>query len=94
MTIRFDVVLPQVNVLGSTIAYWEAGDREAPTTLFLHGNPTRRIYGGISLRSLRPWRIASHRILIGFGQSNLAHRKGKAMSLAGGSRPMSEFVRN
>jgi haloalkane dehalogenase len=32
--------LSQVNVLNSTIAYREAGDREAPVALFLHGNPT------------------------------------------------------
>ena len=37
MKVPYDVVLPQVNVLGSTMAYREAGNREA---LFLHGNPT------------------------------------------------------
>jgi pimeloyl-ACP methyl ester carboxylesterase len=40
MTVISDVALPQVNVLESTIAYREAGDREAPVALFLHGNPT------------------------------------------------------
>ena len=40
MTTLNDVALPQVNVLGSTVAYREAGDREAPVALFLHGNPT------------------------------------------------------
>jgi len=40
MTIPFDITLPQVNVLGSTMAYREAGDPQAPVGLFLHGNPT------------------------------------------------------
>ena len=40
MTVLSDVVLPQVNVLGSTMAYREAGNLEAPVALFLHGNPT------------------------------------------------------
>lgn len=40
MTVLSDISLPQINVLGSTIAYREAGDREAPVALFLHGNPT------------------------------------------------------
>ena len=40
MTNVNDVELPQVNILQSTMAYREAGDREAPVALFLHGNPT------------------------------------------------------
>src|SRR6266403_1264328 len=40
MNILTDVALPQVNVLGSTMAYREAGKCEAPVALFLHGNPT------------------------------------------------------
>jgi haloalkane dehalogenase len=32
--------LPQLPVLGSTMAYREAGRRDAPVALFLHGNPT------------------------------------------------------
>ena len=40
MTIPFDIILPQVNVLGSTMSYREAGDPQAPVALFLHGNPT------------------------------------------------------
>ena len=55
MTVRSDVVLPQVNVLGSTMAYREAGNLEAPVALFLHGNPTSSIglpiMSGISMRS-------------------------------------------
>src|ERR1700724_1873451 len=40
MTVRSDVALHQVNVLGSIMAYREAGDLETPVALFLHGNPT------------------------------------------------------
>ncbi|WP_244106217.1 hypothetical protein [Paraburkholderia phenazinium] len=40
MIMLFDVELAKVNVLGSTMAYREAGDPEAPVALFLHGNPT------------------------------------------------------
>ncbi len=40
MKVPYDVVLPQVNVLGSTMAYREAGNAQAPVALFLHGNPT------------------------------------------------------
>src|SRR5258708_2516882 len=40
MTVLHDVVLPQLNVLDSTMAYREAGNPEAPVALFLHGNPT------------------------------------------------------
>ena len=40
MKVPYDVVLPQVSVLGSTMAYREAGNPNAPVALFLHGNPT------------------------------------------------------
>ena len=40
MTVLSDVSLPQINVLGSPMAFREAGDRDAPVALFLHGNPT------------------------------------------------------
>ncbi|HEY4783553.1 MAG TPA: haloalkane dehalogenase [Chthoniobacterales bacterium] len=40
MKVPYDVVLPQLNVLGSTMAYREAGNPEAAVALFLHGNPT------------------------------------------------------
>jgi haloalkane dehalogenase len=69
MTVVSDVALPQVNVLGSTMAYREAGDREAPVALFLHGNPT----SSYIWRNVLPLvaRVA-HCIapdLVGFGQS-------------------------
>jgi haloalkane dehalogenase len=64
-----DVRLPQLAVLGSTMAYREAGPSSAPVALFLHGNPT----------SSYIWRNVLPRVsgvahclapdLIGFGQS-------------------------
>src|SRR5260370_40137712 len=39
MKVPYDVVLPQVSVLGSTMAYRQAGNPEAPVALFLHGSP-------------------------------------------------------
>src|SRR5690606_6728428 len=38
-TMTSDVTLPTLRVLGSTMAYREAGSDGAPTALFLHGNP-------------------------------------------------------
>ena len=35
-----DVALPSIPVLGSTMAYREAGSAQSPTVLLLHGNPT------------------------------------------------------
>jgi len=69
MTTLTDIALPQVNVLESTMAYREAGDREAPVALFLHGNPT----SSYVWRNVVP-HVAqvAHCIapdLIGFGQS-------------------------
>jgi haloalkane dehalogenase len=40
MKVPYDVVLAQVNVLGSTMAYREAGNPDGSVALFLHGNPT------------------------------------------------------
>jgi hypothetical protein len=41
MKVPYDAVLPQVNVLGSTMACREAGNPDAPVALFLHGNQMR-----------------------------------------------------
>jgi len=69
MTIPFDVTLPHVNVLGSTMAYREAGDPRAPVALFLHGNPTSSyIYRNI-LPLVAPVAHCIAPDLIGFGQS-------------------------
>ncbi len=69
MTIVHDVTLPKVDILGSAMAYREAGNIEAPVVLFLHGNPT----SSYVWRNVIP-HVASvaHCIapdLIGFGQS-------------------------
>jgi len=64
-----DVALPHVSVLGSTMAYREAGDPDSPVVLFLHGNPT----SSYIWRNILPVVAAvAHCIapdLIGFGQS-------------------------
>jgi haloalkane dehalogenase len=69
MTVLADIALPQINVLDSSMAYREAGDREAPVALFLHGNPT----SSYIWRNILPWVApVAHCIapdLIGFGQS-------------------------
>jgi len=72
MKVPYDVVLPQVSVLDSTMAL--PGKRETRTRrvapFFLHGEPDpRRTYGGMSFPWLHRQRIASHRISSGFGQS-------------------------
>jgi haloalkane dehalogenase len=69
MTTLTDVVLPQVRLLGPTMVYRDAGDREAPIALFLHGNPT----SSYVWRNVLPHvALVAHciaRDLIGFGQS-------------------------
>ena len=40
MTTPADLVLTQIPVLDSSMAYREAGSPNSPTVLFLHGNPT------------------------------------------------------
>lgn len=64
-----DLSLPKLSVLGSEIAYREAGGTDAPVALFLHGNPT----SSYIWRDIIP-HVAevAHCIapdLIGFGQS-------------------------
>jgi haloalkane dehalogenase len=69
MTVLTDVALPKVDILGSTMAYREAGNPEAPVALFLHGNPTSSYIWRNILPLVAP---AAHCIavdLIGFGQS-------------------------
>ena len=69
MTVVSDVALPQLNVLGSTMAYREAGDREAPVALFLHGNPTSSYIWRNVLPLVAPVAHCIAPDLIGFGQS-------------------------
>jgi haloalkane dehalogenase len=69
MTVRSDVVLRQVNVFGSTIAYREAGNLEAPVALFLHGNPTSSYMWRNIIQLVAPMAHCIAPDLIGFGQS-------------------------
>jgi haloalkane dehalogenase len=69
MTVLSDVTLPRVNVLNSTMAYREAGDREAPVVLFLHGNPTSSYIWRNILPLVAPVGHCIAPDLIGFGQS-------------------------
>jgi haloalkane dehalogenase len=69
MTVLSDVALPQVNVLGSTMAYREAGSPDAPVALFLHGNPTSSYIWRKILPLVGPVAHCIAPDLIGFGQS-------------------------
>src|SRR6516164_6546255 len=69
MTVLADAALPKLNVLDSTIAYREAGDREAPVALFLHGNPTSSYIWRNILPHVAPVAHCIAPDLIGFGQS-------------------------
>jgi haloalkane dehalogenase len=69
MKVPYDVVLPQVNVLGSTLAYREMGNPEAPVALFLHGNPTSSYVWRNVLPLVAPVARCIAPDLIGFGQS-------------------------
>ncbi len=69
MTVLTDVLLPKVNVLGSNMAYREAGDPEAPVALFLHGNPTSSYIWRNILPLVAPVAHCIAPDLIGFGQS-------------------------
>lgn len=69
MTVVTDIALPQINVLGSTMAYREAGDSNAPVALFLHGNPTSSYIWRNILPLVAPVAHCIAPDLIGFGQS-------------------------
>ena len=69
MIVRSDVVLPQVNVLDSTMAYREAGNLEAPVALFLHGNPTSSYIWRNIIPLVAPTTHCIAPDLIGLGQS-------------------------
>src|SRR6266403_313345 len=69
MKVPYDVVLPQVNVLGSTMAYREAGNPDGPVALFLHGNPTSSYIWRNIIPLLAPVAHCIAPDLIGFGQS-------------------------
>ena len=64
-----DITLPKLSVLDSEMAYREAGSRDAPVALFLHGNPTSSY---MLAQHHSPRAPVAHCIapdLIGFGQS-------------------------
>ncbi|WP_028210853.1 haloalkane dehalogenase [Paraburkholderia mimosarum] len=69
MTTLFDVELPHVNVLGSTMAYREAGNPDAAVALFLHGNPTSSYIWRKIIPLVAPVAHCIAPDLIGFGQS-------------------------
>jgi haloalkane dehalogenase len=69
MKVPYDVVLPQVSVLGSTMAYREAGNPDAPVALFLHGNPTSSYLWRNIIPLVAPTAHCIAPDLIGLGQS-------------------------
>jgi len=64
-----DIALPRLAVLDSEIAYREAGSRDAPVALFLHGNPTSSFIWRSILPLVAPVAHCIAPDLIGFGQS-------------------------
>lgn len=64
-----DTSLPQLSVLGSTMAYREAGQPGAPVALFLHGNPTSSYIWRNVIPHVAPVAHCIAPDLIGFGQS-------------------------
>src|SRR5215813_11570281 len=72
INVLHDVVLPQLKVMGSTMAYREAGNRgnrAAPVALFLHGNPTSSYIWRNVIPLVSPVAHCIAPDLIGFGQS-------------------------
>jgi haloalkane dehalogenase len=64
-----DVSLPKLSVLDSEMAYREAGSRDAPVALFLHGNPTSSYIWRKIIPLVAPVAHCIAPDLIGFGQS-------------------------
>ena len=69
MTTLTDVALSHIAVLDSTMAYREAGNRDLPTVLFLHGNPTSSYIWRNIMPLVAPVGHCIAPDLIGFGQS-------------------------
>jgi haloalkane dehalogenase len=61
--------LPRVNVLNSHMAYREAGPKDAPVALFLHGNPTSSYIWRDIIADVSPVARCIAPDLIGLGQS-------------------------
>lgn len=68
-----DTVLPQFNVLDSSMAYREAGSPGDPVALFLHGNPTSSYLWRNIMPLVAPVAHCIAPDLIGFGQSGKPH---------------------
>lgn len=64
-----DIALPQMPVLGSTMAYREARQPGVPLALFLHGNPTSSYIWRNIIPHVAPVAHCIAPDLIGFGQS-------------------------
>jgi len=64
-----DIPLPLLPVLGSTMAYRQAGRSDAPVALFLHGNPTSSYIWRNIIPLVAPVAHCIAPDLIGFGQS-------------------------
>jgi haloalkane dehalogenase len=64
-----DLSLPKLSVLDSEMAYREAGSRDAPVALFLHGNPTSSYIWRKIIPLVAPVAHCIAPDLIGFGQS-------------------------
>jgi haloalkane dehalogenase len=62
-----DVSLPKLSVLDSEMAYREAGPRDGPVVLFLHGNPTSSFIWRKILPVVAPIARCIAPDLIGFG---------------------------
>jgi haloalkane dehalogenase len=69
MKMLSDAVLPQLPVLGSTMAYREARQPGTPIALFLHGNPTSSYIWRNIIPRVAPVAHCIAPDLIGFGQS-------------------------
>ena len=65
-----DISLPKLPVLGSHMAYREAGRTDAPVALFLHGNPTSSYIWRNILPTVAELAHCVAPDLIGFGQSS------------------------
>ncbi len=64
-----DISLPKLSVLDSEMAYREAGSRDAPVALFLHGNPTSSYIWRNIIPLVAPVAHCIAPDFIGFGQS-------------------------
>jgi haloalkane dehalogenase len=64
-----DISLPKLSVLDSEMAYREAGSRDRPVALFLHGNPTSSYIWRNIIPLVAPVAHCIAPDLIGFGQS-------------------------